>query len=108
MITVNIKENSWLALLAAKKLHVDKVAIVVNQTIYLHNCSKVDFLNNRKWLLHELKHVQQYQQLGTVRFIFSYLYESMVKGYKHNRFEMEARIAEQEEALLSRYNIVTT
>jgi hypothetical protein len=38
---VQIKENSWVAKLAAKKMHADKVAIVFGNTIHLHNTSKM-------------------------------------------------------------------
>ena len=39
-----IKENSWIAKLAAKKLSSENVAIVIGKTIHLHNVSKEDFL----------------------------------------------------------------
>jgi hypothetical protein len=50
---------------------------------------------NRKWLLHELKHVEQYQRYGAIRFILLYLYETVRRGYHNNRFEVEAREAEE-------------
>lgn len=105
MITVRVKENSWIAGIAAKKLKVDKVAIVINRTIHLHNTKQEEFMNNECWLRHELKHVEQYRQYGVVRFIFLYLYESAIKGYKQNRFEIEARSAELDKTDLSKYNI---
>jgi hypothetical protein len=91
---VRIKENSLLARLAAYKLKTKQCAIVINRTIHLHNTNRVDFIANRKWLLHELKHVEQYQRYGTIRFIILYLYETMRNGYRNNRFEVEAREAE--------------
>lgn len=91
---VRIKENSLLARIAAYKLKTKRCAIVINSTIHLHNTTKTEFMVNRKWLLHELKHVEQYQRYGVLRFIFLYLYETMKRGYRNNRFEVEAREAE--------------
>jgi hypothetical protein len=39
--------------------------------------------------------VAQYRQFGFVPFIFLYLAEWIKKGYYNNRFEVEAREAEQ-------------
>jgi hypothetical protein len=47
---VLIKENSWIALLAAKKLRSKNVAIVIGKIIHLHNVSKEDFLKDEKWV----------------------------------------------------------
>lgn len=93
-ITYHIKERSWIAKLAAWKLGAGKVAIVVNRTIHLHNTSRQEFLQNKKWLLHELKHLEQFRRYGFFRFIFLYLYESARHGYTNNKFEIEARAAE--------------
>jgi len=105
MVQVRVKENSLIAGIAAKKLKVDKVAIVINRTIHLHNTTQEEFKNNEAWLRHELMHVEQYRQYGTIRFITLYLYESLIKGYKQNRFEIEARSAELDKTDLSKYNI---
>jgi hypothetical protein len=94
MKEVRIKENSLLARIAAYKLRTKQCAIVINRTIYLHNTSRENFMANRKWLLHELKHVEQYQRYGAIRFILLYLYETVRRGYHNNRFEVEAREAE--------------
>lgn len=94
MKEVRIKENSLLARVAAFKLKTKRCAIVINQTIHLHNTTRTEFIANRKWLLHELMHIEQYQRYGTLRFIILYLYETMRKGYRNNRFEVEAREAE--------------
>ncbi len=91
----SIKENSWLAGIAAKKLGTDSVAMVLGKTIHLHNTSKKDFLQDEKWLKHELCHVQQFNQHGYWRFILKYLYESIRHGYYNNKFEAEARKAEK-------------
>lgn len=94
MNEMRIKENSLLARVAAYKLKTKRCAIVINKTIYLHNTTRAEFTANRKWLLHELKHVEQYQRYGVVRFILLYLYETIKNGYRNNKFEVEARVAE--------------
>ena len=91
-----IKENSWLAKIAAIKLRTDAVAIVLGKTIHLYHTPKDEFLQNKKWLTHELCHVKQYKQHGLIGFIFKYLYESIRHGYHNNRFEIEARNAAKE------------
>lgn len=97
---VRIKENSWVAKMAAAKLKSDKVAIVFGNTIHLHNTSRTEFLNDKEWVCHELKHVQQYQQNGFVGFITKYLFDSFKNGYYNNKFEVEARECEGDEALI--------
>jgi len=92
---VHIKENSWLARLAAKQLKVSSAAIVFGNTIHLHGVSQQGFLQNEAWVKHELKHVAQFRQYGFMAFIFKYLVESYKTGYYNNRFEVEAREAEQ-------------
>ena len=89
-----IKENSWIAKFAAKKLRSERVAIVIGKTIHLHNTTKQDFLNDEKWVKHELCHVKQFQQNGYLLFIAKYLWESIKHGYFNNRYEIEARSAE--------------
>jgi hypothetical protein len=101
MTKVNIKENSWLARIAACKLKSSSVAMVVGRTIYLHNSSKKDFLNNERWVRHEVAHVKQYLQLGLLRFLALYLLETFNKGYENNRFEVEARQKEKDISILS-------
>ena len=88
-----IKENSWLAKIAAKKLKTDSVAMVLGKTIHLHNTSKTSFLNDERWLKHELCHIRQFKQYGYFNFVVRYLWESLRKGYYNNRFEVEAREA---------------
>lgn len=90
----SIKENSWLAKIAAKKLHSHAVAMVLGNTIHLHNTTRQEFLQNKKWVKHELCHVQQFKQHGYILFIIKYLWESIRKGYHNNKFEVEARAAE--------------
>lgn len=89
-----IKENSWIAMLAAKKLQSDSVAIVIGKTIHLHQVSRQDFLRDERWVKHEMCHVAQFKRFGFFNFILKYLLESMKHGYFNNRYEIEARNAE--------------
>lgn len=89
-----IKENSWIAKMAAKKLHSEKVAIVVGNTVHLYNVSKEYFLKDERWVKHEMCHVNQFRKHGYFKFIFKYLWESVKHGYFNNKYEAEARRAE--------------
>ena len=91
---VHIKEKSWVAKLAARKLNSRNVAIVFGNTIHLHGVSSAYFLSRDNWVKHELKHVEQYRRYGYWKFLFAYLAEWLRKGYYNNRFEVEARSAE--------------
>lgn len=93
---LNIKENSWIARLAAKKLNSQNVAIVIGYTIHLHNVSSEEFLKDEKWVKHETCHLQQFKKHGNFIFIVKYLWESMKRGYHNNKYEIEARKAEDE------------
>jgi Domain of unknown function (DUF4157) len=90
-----IKENSWLAKIAAKKLKANAVAMVLGKTIHLHNTTKASFLKDERWLKHELCHIKQFKEHGYFLFVVKYLWESLRKGYYNNRFEVEAREAEE-------------
>ena len=91
-----IKENSWLAKIASLKLGTKSVAMVLGKTIHLHNTTSESFLKDEKWVKHELCHVQQYDRYGFFNFLVRYLWESMRKGYYNNKYEVEARKAENE------------
>lgn len=93
---MNIKENSWVAKLAAWKLKADSVAIVVGRTVHLHNCKRKDFLQDKRWVKHELCHIRQFKEHGFLSFIFKYIFESLKHGYFNNKYEIEARQAEKE------------
>jgi hypothetical protein len=94
---VKIKENSWVAKIAAVKMKAGKIAIVFGNTIHLHNTTAQEFLQDKKWINHELKHIEQYKQHGIAGFIGKYLIEWVKKGYYNNRFEVEARESESDE-----------
>lgn len=95
----SIRESSWVARLAAWKLGVSSVAITIGRTIHLHRAGASELLNNDAWLRHELKHVEQFRHHGFLPFVFKYLLESARNGYYQNRFEREAREAEQDPAI---------
>jgi hypothetical protein len=90
-----VKENSWIAKLAAKKLSSENVAIVIGKTIHLHNVSKEDFLKDKNWVKHEMCHIDQFKKYGYFNFIAKYLIESIRRGYYNNKYEVEAREAEK-------------
>jgi hypothetical protein len=98
---VKIKENSWLARIAAKRLQSNSLAMVEGRTIHLHNSTKEEFLRNKRWVRHEVAHVKQYQKWGFLKFIFFYLLETFNKGYENNRFEVDARQKERDVSILS-------
>ena len=93
---LNIKENSWVAKLAAKKLKTKNVAIVIGNTIHLYNVTRCQFLQDKKWVKHEVCHLKQFHKHGHFIFILKYLWESMRHGYHQNKYEEEARRAEEE------------
>lgn len=105
-IKVYLRAGSWVAFLAAQRLKATSIAIVVGKTIHLHKTSPEKFLSDKQWVLHELKHVEQYERLGFFGFIYTYLKESIRNGYYQNALEVEARRATYEETLLEKYEIV--
>lgn len=104
---VRIRENSWYARMAAWKLGASAVAITFGNTIHLYKAKKDDLLSDERWLRHELKHIEQYQQLGFWKFILKYFWWSIKYGYYNNPLEIEARLAEADEYITSRHDILT-
>lgn len=50
---------------------------------------------NADWLIrHELKHLEQIERLGRLRFSVHYLYWLLKVGYRNHPMEIEARAAE--------------
>jgi Domain of unknown function (DUF4157) len=94
---VRIKEGSWLARLAARKLGVRQVALTLGDTIHLCRTSREEFLDNPRWVKHEMVHVEQFRHFGFWNFLGRYLWETVRKGYYMNRFEVEARSREHAE-----------
>jgi hypothetical protein len=82
------------------------IAMVIGNTIHLHNTTRQQFLSNQRWLRHEIAHVHQWLKLGKALFLFKYLIESFRKGYYNNRFEVEARMSEHDVNILNDVTIV--
>ena len=99
MIEVSLWTNSWIARLAAAKLRVSSCAITIGHSIYLHNATREDFLNNTSWYRHELAHIKQYQTHGMMGFLARYVWYSIRFGYYNNPLEIEARLAETDESI---------
>ena len=90
-----IKEHSWLAKIAAKKMKANAVAMVLGKTIHLYGASKQEFLADKNWVKHELCHVKQFKEHGYMVFLIKYVWESLRVGYYNNKYEVEAREAEE-------------
>jgi len=91
-----IKPGSWIAKLAAWYMNAQAVALVLGRTIHLSGTTKEQFLQNHRWVKHELRHVEQYEQHGFVLFLLKYLWWSLRYGYRNNPLEKDARDAENE------------
>jgi hypothetical protein len=104
MKKVKIKENSWIARIAARRMKFPRIAIVLGRTIHLHNATLTTFINSRRWVLHELKHVEQFER-GFLLFAWQYLADYAKNGYYQNKFEIEARAAEADDSLLNKYDL---
>lgn len=94
-IPLKIRERSLLAKIAAFNLRSGNMALVLGKTIHLHQVTAEEFLKNERWVRHEVCHLQQYKRYGTIGFLARYLGESLRNGYDRNRFELEARAAEE-------------
>ena len=92
--TLLFRENSWIAKAASKKLRSPNMALVLGRTIHLYNCTKEEFLQNKRWVRHELCHIQQFRKYGFCIFLVKYLWESIIHGYYQNKYEIEARACE--------------
>lgn len=75
------------------------MAMVLGKTILLHDTTTNEFISNRKWIRHELAHVQQFKKHGYLLFLFKYLLESIKNGYYNNKYEIAARAAEDDDSL---------
>jgi hypothetical protein len=100
-----IKEKSFIARIAAKVLHESRMAVTTGTTVHLWNASKQDLIKNKRWLQHELAHVEQYKQTGFLKFLLLYLWESLKHGYQKNKFEVEARARENENVSFTSFEI---
>jgi hypothetical protein len=93
--SVRLVEKSLIAKVANYILRSNNCAIVIGNRIHLDGISSSEFLNNPTLMLHELTHVAQYRQYGFIFFIVKYLWFSLLKGYRQNPFEIQARAAEK-------------
>ncbi|MCH5715471.1 DUF4157 domain-containing protein [Niabella hibiscisoli] len=94
--------------MAARKLRSKNVAIVLGSRIHLYGVSQHEFLSNERWLRHELKHIEQYERLGFIRFIATYLWQTLKVGYYKCGLECEARAAETDSGITRRYRLRRT
>lgn len=53
---------------------------------------------SKRLLRHEVCHVNQSRRIGPITFAVKYALESLLRGYDHNRYEIEARRAERRRA----------
>jgi ABC-type cobalamin transport system permease subunit len=106
-LVCTIKENARLAKIAAGKLRSPQAAIVIGRTIYIYGVTDKDFRQDMGWLRHEVCHVRQYQRYTIIGFIILYLFECLRKGYYNNRFEREARQAENNPTVLENVKLIT-
>jgi hypothetical protein len=91
-----IQNHSPLAWVASLFFKGRPTAMVLGRTIHLSGVSSEEFLQDRRWVLHELEHIRQFKEYGFFSFLFLYFVESLRNGYYNNRFEIEARKAENE------------
>lgn len=95
-----IIENSPFARIARVVLKSRSVAMVLGGRIHLSGATKAEFLRDPRWVAHEMCHIRQYQELGTVGFLWRYLVESAKVGYYANKYEAEARLLGDQDAHL--------
>jgi hypothetical protein len=103
IIKVRIKQNSLRARLAAFKLGTNNVAMVWGTKILLHGVKASDFLANKKWVQHELRHIWQAHQMGTFMFLWRYTWLAIRHGYRNHPFEVDARLHEDDESTMQKF-----
>lgn len=104
---MKIKENSWIAKLAVRKLKAKSVALTLGRTIHLYGVMQEDFLSDKRWICHELVHVNQYRYYGFLPFLGMYLWESLRRGYFNNKWEIEAKEKENDFTILEKVILET-
>ncbi len=108
MMQYKIVENSFLARIARFFFGSRRIAMVLGSTIYLSGVDRQRFLSDRKWLIHELVHIEQYRRNGFLKFLLLYLLESIRHGYYQNKFEIEARQAEDKGIIYNDQLVIST
>jgi hypothetical protein len=81
---VVVVEHSWYA-----HLHIGMAATTRRRRIYLRG-SASQFYGNPEFVLHEYFHVLRQWEVRSLTRV-GYLVETLRRGYRHNRFEVEAR-----------------
>lgn len=86
LAAIRLRRGGFLPRLGGWCLGQSTVAgITVGRTVWLgRNVSPSEEL-----LLHELRHVHQFESVPA--FVLRYVWETLRRGYHHNRFEVEAR-----------------
>ena len=100
-MNVYVKQNTFIAKVAAKVLKEKSMAVTVGNTIYLHNTTCESFLKHKVWVCHEVVHVLQYKKSGMFLFLINYIFQSVINGYQNNKFEIEASEKENNPYLLN-------
>jgi hypothetical protein len=102
-ISIRIKENSFRARIASFNLGATSgLAMVWGNSILLFNVSKQDFLQDKHWVCHEIRHIIQSQQLGKWTFLWRYIVLSFKHGYHHHPYEVDARLHDADFEVLDR------
>jgi hypothetical protein len=89
-----VVERSFLARIARWVLRSPQVAMVLGSTVHLSGVDRNTFLQNPRWVRHEMCHIRQFREHGFFRFLCLYCAESFRKGYYQNKYEVEAREGE--------------
>lgn len=63
------------------------VAVTIGNTVYV----LPEFRNDNEVICHELVHIAQKNRVGRFKFHLYYLWETILSGYKNNKYEVEAR-----------------
>jgi hypothetical protein len=102
-IKVRIKENSIRARIASFNMGAKYgLAMVWGDTILLFNINKQDFLQDKKWVCHEVRHILQTQEMGKWTFLWRYILLSFKHGYHNHPFEVDARMHDSDFEILDR------
>lgn len=79
--------------------------MVIGYTIHLYGVSAKTFMADKRWLQHELVHVEQYEEAGLVMFLLKYIWQSFRYGYHNNKYEIEARNIKKQQNLENKYKV---
>jgi hypothetical protein len=85
---VRVKENCLIPKVIGFFKH-DTYAMTIGHTIYI-SCDYKKFVENKRWMTHELQHVRQYEKYKLIGFMSRYIWYSIKYGYNKNPLELEA------------------